>query len=60
VRVVLSGYEDRVTLAALAPGARWTATLVADLPGDDFTWLVDGAPTGRFVVTGSHLVDGHR
>jgi len=60
VRVALSGYEDRVTLAALAPGGRWTATLVADRPGDDFAWLVDGAPTGRFVVTGSHLVDGDR
>jgi len=60
VHVSLSGYEDRATVPTLAPGARWTTTLTADRPGEDFSWLIDGTPTGRFVVMGSHLVDGHR
>jgi len=60
VTVTLAGYDDRLAIGALAPRGRWTGRFVADRPGDDFTWSVDGAPAGRFAVTGSHLVEGHR
>lgn len=56
----LSGYEDRVTTGALAAGAAWRGEFIADLPGEDFAWLVNGTPRGRVVVTGSHLIEGHR
>jgi hypothetical protein len=56
----LAGYEDRVHVSGLAPGAIWHTEFVADLPGEDFSWLVDGQPAGRLAVTGSHLVEGHR
>lgn len=58
--VRLAGYEDRVTIASLAPSATWTGEFVADRPGDDFAWLVDEHPAGRLAVTGSHLIEGHR
>ncbi len=58
--VRLAGYEDRVNVAALAPGARWSVTFDADLPGEGFAWLVGNEPVGRLAVTGSHLVEGHR
>ena len=57
--LALSGYEDRLSLT-LAPGQSATVVFLADRPGDDFAWLVDGRPAGRFAVTGSHLVEGHR
>lgn len=60
VKVSLAGYADRVHVDALAPGATWTAEFDADLPGEDFAWMVDGQPAGRFDVLGSHLVEGHR
>jgi len=60
VTVALAGYDDRLGIGALAPRGRWSGRFVADRPGDDFTWSVDGAPAGRFAVTGSHLVEGHR
>jgi hypothetical protein len=60
VTVALAGYDDRLAIGALAPRGRWTGRFLADRPGDDFTWSVDGAPAGRFDVTGSHLVEGHR
>ncbi len=60
VRIALAGYAERVSVAALAPGERWDVEFIADLPGEDFAFLVDGRPAGRFVVTGSHLVEGHR
>ena len=59
-RFGLAGYEDRLGAAVIAPGAAWSAEFIADRPGDDFAWLVDGQPTGRLSVTGSHLVEGHR
>jgi hypothetical protein len=59
-RLRLAGYEDRVDTGALAPGATWHGGFVADRPGDDFAWLVDGRPAGRLDVRGSHLVEGHR
>jgi hypothetical protein len=60
VGFALAGYEDRVSAAAVAPGETLRVEFLADRPGEDFAWLVDGKPCGRLVVTGSHLVDGHR
>jgi hypothetical protein len=56
----LAGYEDRVGAGAIAPGATWRASFVADRPGEGFAWLVGGEPAGRLAVTGSHLEEGHR
>jgi hypothetical protein len=58
--VRLAGYEDRVTIASLAPSATWSGEFVADRPGDDFAWIVNEHPAGRLAVTGSHLIEGHR
>ncbi len=55
----LAGYDDRVRID-VAPGATWTGSFVADLPGDDFAWLQSGRPVGILRVTGSHLEEGHR
>jgi hypothetical protein len=56
----LPGYEDRFAVPPIAPGAQWTGTFAADRPGDDFALWIDDAPAVRFVVAGSHLVEGHR
>jgi hypothetical protein len=58
--LALTGYAGRVASGAIAAGASWTVTFDADLPGEDFAWMVDERPAGRFDVTGSHLVEGHR
>jgi hypothetical protein len=58
--LTLSGYEDRVAIPPLLPRDHWTGEFLADRPGEDFAWVLNGAPTGRFAVTGSHLTDGHR
>ena len=58
--VTLAGYEDRVPPAPLGPGATHTVTFLADRPGEAFAFLVDGEPSGRLAVTGSHLPEGHR
>lgn len=60
VRLTLAGYEDRVSAAAIAPGETLRVEFLADRPGEDFAWLVDGQPAGRLGVTGSHLIEGHR
>jgi hypothetical protein len=60
VRFGLAGYEDLLPERVLAPGESWSAELRADRPGDDFAWLLDGVPSGRLAVSGSHLVEGHR
>jgi hypothetical protein len=60
VTIALAGYEDRLSLPTLAPGAVWNGEFVADRPGEDFAWLVNGQPAGRLAVTGSHLIEGHR
>jgi hypothetical protein len=60
VSLRLAGYEDRVTLGPLAPGVARTIEFLADRPGEDFAWMLDGRPAGRLAVTGSHLMDGHR
>ena len=59
-RLALAGYEDRLDIPALTPGTIWTAEFLADRPGEDFAWLLDGQPVGRLTVTGSHMVEGHR
>jgi hypothetical protein len=60
VRPVLAGYDDRLAIGEIAPGGTWRGEFAADRPGDGFAWTVDGRPVGRFDVTGSHLVEGHR
>jgi hypothetical protein len=60
VRVELPGYEVHFPAVTIEPGGRWSGEFVADRPGDDFAWLVDGRPAGRLAVTGSHLIEGHR
>jgi hypothetical protein len=59
VRLALAGYEDRLAVV-LRPGETWRGEFLADRPGDDFAWLLDGKPAGRLAIAGSHLVDGHR
>jgi hypothetical protein len=58
--ISLQGYQDVVSPGILAPGATWHGSFLADRPGDDFRWMIEGEPAGRFVVVGSHLVEGHR
>src|SRR5262245_32038360 len=58
--VVLAGYEDRVAIGRLQAGARFDGEFLADRPGEDFAWLIDGHPAGRMSVQGSHLIEGHR
>lgn len=60
VRLALAGYQDVLEIPPLEPGRTWTAEFLADRPGEDFAWLLDGQPAGRFIVTGSHLIEGHR
>ncbi|HEY6867093.1 MAG TPA: hypothetical protein VI792_07550 [Candidatus Eisenbacteria bacterium] len=59
VRFTLTGYEDRVSAARIAPDSSWRATFLADRPGDEFEWQVDDRTAGRFIVLGSHLEQGH-
>lgn len=59
-QLALAGYEGRLAIPPLSPGVSWSGAFTADLPGDDFAWLIDGKPAARFRVTGSHLVEGHR
>ena len=58
--LTLAGYEDHLRTGPIAPGAAWTGEFLADRPGEDFAWLVDGRPGGKLVVTGSHLIEGHQ
>jgi hypothetical protein len=60
IRLTLAGYQDRLGDLSLRPGEAVDREFLADRPGQDFAWLVDGHPLGRFVVSGSHLVEGHR
>ncbi len=60
VRFALAGYQDRLGVLTLGSGESAQREFVADRPGEDFAWLVDGSPQGRFEVAGSHLVEGHR
>ena len=58
--LTLAGYEDRLGEVRVAPDSLWRGEFVADRPGQDFAWMLDGAPAGRLEVAGSHLVEGHR
>lgn len=60
VSMTLMGYEGRLAIGPVLPDSTWRGEFLADRPGEDFTWLLAGAPGGRFQVTGSHLVEGHR
>jgi hypothetical protein len=59
-QLALAGYEGRLDVPLLAPDSTWHGELIADRPGEQLAWLVDGTPRGRFDVTGSHLEEGHR
>lgn len=59
-RLSLSGYEHAFAPRELAPGGSCSDTLMLDLPGEDFAWMLDGRPAGRLRVAGSHLAEGHR
>jgi hypothetical protein len=59
-RFALAGYEDRLPERILAPAETARVEFLADRPGEDFAWLVDGRPAGRLTVAGSHLIEGHR
>jgi len=59
-RLALSGYEHAFASRVLAPGESRTDTLLLDLPGEDFAWMLDGLPAGQLLVAGSHLAEGHR
>lgn len=59
-RLALSGYEHAFAPRVLAPGESRTDTLLLDLPGEDFAWMIDGLPAGQLLVAGSHLAEGHR
>lgn len=59
-RLSLSGYEHAFAPRVLAPGESRTDTLLLDLPGEDFAWMLDGRPAAQLRVAGSHLAEGHR
>jgi hypothetical protein len=59
-RFALSGYEHAFAPRVLAPGESRTDTLLLDLPGEDFAWMLDGRPAAQLHVAGSHLAEGHR
>jgi hypothetical protein len=56
----LPGYEELLSAIVIEPGASWSGQFVADRPGDDLAWMVNGTTAGRLTVAGSHLVEGHR
>ena len=60
IRVSLTGYEERVSSGPIAPDSTGRLRFEADRPGDEFEWLVNGHPAGRFMVVGSHLDAGRR
>ena len=60
VSLALMGYQDRFGAAYIPSDSTWRGEFVADRPGDDFAWVLEGAPVGRLRVTGSHLMEGHR
>ena len=60
VSLALMGYQDRFAVAYLPPDSVWRGEFLADRPGEDFAWMLEGAPVGRLRVTGGHLVEGHR
>lgn len=59
-KLALLGYSDVFPETLIPPGGTLERQILADRPGEDFAWLLNGSPAGTFVVAGSHLVDGHR
>jgi hypothetical protein len=60
VDLALAGYAGRLPAIRVQPGAVARGEFTADLPGEDFAWLVNGRPASRLTVAGSHLIEGHR
>jgi hypothetical protein len=60
VELALAGYAGRLPVIRVEPGAVGHGEFTADLPGEDFAWLVNGRPSSRLTVAGSHLIEGHR
>ncbi len=60
VALDLAGYSDRIGVQHVPAHGSAVVRFHADRPGDDFAWMLDGQPAGRFVVTGSHLQEGHQ
>lgn len=56
----LAGYEGRLDIPVVPAGGSWTGEFESTLPGEGFSWMLDGEPAGRVAVTGSHLPEGHR
>ncbi|HKQ19184.1 MAG TPA: cupredoxin domain-containing protein, partial [Candidatus Eisenbacteria bacterium] len=56
----LAGYEDRSASISVAAGGNTVIRFLADRPGEDFAWIVDGHPAGRLSVLGSHLEEDRR
>jgi hypothetical protein len=60
VGLSLHGYQDRLMIGWIDPDSTWRGEFLADRPGEDFAWMLEGEPVGKLAVQGSHLVDGHR
>jgi hypothetical protein len=60
VTLTLVGYQDRLNISDVPPDSVWRGEFLADRPGDEFAWMLEGAPVGRLQVSGSHLEEGHR
>jgi len=60
VSLTLMGYQDRFAVAYVPRDSSWRGEFVADRPGEDFAWMLEGTPVGKLRVAGSHLVEGHR
>ena len=60
VGLALHGYQDKLMIGWIEPDSTWRGEFLADRPGEDFAWMLEGEPAGKLSVTGSHLVDGHR
>lgn len=56
----LAGYEGRSASISVAADGNAVIRFLADRPGEDFAWIVDGHPAGRLAVLGSHLEEGRR
>lgn len=60
VAVQLAGYADRLGIQHVPAHGSTQVHFRADRPGEDFAWMQGGQPIGRFIVTGSHLEEGHQ
>jgi len=60
VSLTLMGYQDRFAAAYVPRDSIWRGEFLADRPGEDFAWMLEGTPVAKLRVVGSHLVEGHR